>query len=99
MSAIQQSLNFETPPRSRRTDPKSSSRAESELRKSGALRGQATVVFDALLKRPGRSSKELAREAGLDRYMVARRVSDLWRGGYALKVEIGKRDCLWYAIV
>ena len=95
----QVAFNFEVAPRTRRTDPKSSARAESELRKSGVLRVQATDVFDALLKFPGLSSKELALRAGLDRYMVARRCSDLWRNGAALKVEIGKRDCFWYAIV
>lgn len=95
----QAAFNFDTPPRSRRSDPKSSARAESELRKSGTLRGQATVVFDAPLKHPGLSSKELSLSTGLDRYMVARRCSDLWRAGAALKVEIGKKDCQWYAIV
>ena len=60
---------------------------------------QARQTYEAMKRYPGRSSKELSRLAQLDRHAAARRCSDLWRKGAALKVEIGKRDCLWYAIL
>lgn len=94
----QPSFNFEAP-RSRRTDPLSSKRAESELRRSGAMESQARLVWKAMQSHPGRSSKELALLNRMDRHMVGRRTSDLWRKGHAVKLEIGKQDCKWYAIV
>ena len=94
----QTSFNF-TAPRSRRGDPKSSRRAEDQMRSSGALKGQSLRVWEALKKHPGKSSKQLAERTGLDRYMVARRCADLFNVGAALKVIIGKQDTKWYAIL
>jgi hypothetical protein len=94
----QASLNFEVP-RSRRSDPPSSHRAESEMRKSGAMESQARFVWIIMRTHPGNSSRQLSELRKADRHMVARRCSDLWRKGHALKVEIGKQDCKWYAIL
>jgi|SRR5688572_19612918 len=96
---IQTSFTFPTPPRSRRTDPASSRRAEDQLRQSGALKGQTLTAYEAMKRHPGKSSKQTAGVTGLDRYMLGRRYADLFNSGKALKVEIGKRDCLWYAIL
>jgi hypothetical protein len=94
----QTAFNF-TAPRSRRSDPASSKRAEDQLRQSGALNGQLLTAYEAMKRHPGKSSRETAEITGLDRYMLARRYADLFRTGKALKVEIGKRDVLWYAIL
>lgn len=69
------------------------------MRKIGALNGQLLTAYEAMKRHPGKSSKRTAEITGLDRYMLARRYADLFRAGKALKVEIGKRDCLWYAIL
>ena len=95
---IQPSLNFEAP-RSRRTDPKSSRRAESELRRSGTLRGQALIALELVKANPGRSSKELAKLGTLDRYQLARRLPELLEMGKVRREEIGNSDCKWYAIL
>jgi DNA-binding MarR family transcriptional regulator len=68
-------------PRARRSDPISSHDAADELEATGRLRVQQQVVLDAVHRFPGLTSRELAGQAHLDRYMVARRLSELQAGG------------------
>ena len=69
-SVIQPSFNFEAP-RSRRSDPPSSRRAESEMRRSGALKGQRLIALELVKQFPGRSSKRIG-EAWNARQIPAR---------------------------
>lgn len=69
------------------------------MRRSGAMESQARLVWKAMRAYPGNSSKRLAQLRSMDRHMVGRRCSDLWRKGHAVKVEIGKQDVKWYAIL
>lgn len=94
---IQAALNFESP-RSRRTDPKSSRRAEDQMRRSGALRGQAMIVLDLVKQFPGKTSKELGNLGSLDRHAVARRLPDLLKAKLVRRTEEGSNDCQWWAV-
>jgi hypothetical protein len=73
-------------PRSRSTDPQSSHAAAEEVKSSGRLALQQAQVLDAVRRWPGRTSRELARYIGGDRYVVARRLPEL---EVALKVRKG----------
>lgn len=88
---IRRSLLIDTPA-TRRTDPTTSLKAETKLRKSGALGAQQRQVLEAVLRWPGRTAVELAAlmaraeghgehtERGVRiRYMVSRRIADLAR--------------------
>jgi hypothetical protein len=75
----------------RSTDPETSHEAAREHVRSGAQAAQKATVLEAL-RRLGRvTSAELAQAAGLDRYMVARRLPDLSRDGRA--AQDGEREC------
>lgn len=91
------SLSFDRP-RSRRTDPKSSSRAEDSMRRSGALRGQRAIALQLVKDFPGRTSLELAKMGTLDRYQLARRLSDLFHMKLVTRVESGAEDVRWWAV-
>lgn len=75
----------------RRTDPSTSRMSAIELMESGQLNDQCGAVLACLRVYPNRTSAELARDTGLDRYMAARRLPDLREAGYARMV--GKRRC------
>jgi len=64
-------------PLARDRDPWTSHAAGERCVRSDRLRGQMLLVLLALQKWPGRSSAELSRLAGLDRYSVARRLPNL----------------------
>lgn len=64
-------------PRARNADPRSSHEAAAAIKRSGAAKAQASIVLEALKRYPMASSAELAQFAGLDRYMVARRLPEL----------------------
>lgn len=70
-----QSDLFERLP-ARRRDPESSKRAARELAESGALSSQQAQAIAAVRAWPGRTSQELAEAAGMDRYMLARRLPE-----------------------
>lgn len=93
----QPSFNFETP-RSRRTDPLSSKRAEDQIRRSGALKGQQLIALELVKQFPGRTSKELAGLGTLDRYQLARRLPELVAMGYLRVTQIGNEDQKWWAL-
>lgn len=83
----------------RRTDPMSSHRAAQAIVKSGARKRQADAVLEALRSFDGSTTRELAELAGLDRYMVGRRMPELAREGRVKRVEFfDGRDCRWYVV-
>lgn len=86
-------------PRSRRKDPLSSKRAEDQMRRSGALRGQALIALELVKQFPGKSSKELAKLGSLDRYQIARRLPELLSMGKVRREEFEDQDCKWWAAV
>ncbi len=74
-----------------RRDPITSHIAAREVTISGRRADQMMQVVHALHCRPGRSSRELADESGLDRYVVARRLPDAERCGLVRRG--GMRSC------
>lgn len=69
---------FNATPRARNTDPDSSHEAARLLEESGRLGTQMARVFHALRLMPGATSAELAHHSTVfDRYVAARRLSDL----------------------
>lgn len=68
---------FASTPASRSTDPSSSHAAESELNRTGQRASQQHRVLSMVRRWPGRTSRELAALANVDRYMVARRLPEL----------------------
>lgn len=93
----QAAFNFEAP-RSRRKDPPSSKRAEDQMRRSGAMRGQALIALELVKQFPGRSSKELADLGTLDRFQLARRLPELKAMGKVRTTQTGKDDQKWWAV-
>jgi hypothetical protein len=93
----QPSFNFEVPG-SRRTDPLSSKRAEDQMRRSGALKGQRLIALELVKQFPGRSSKELAKLGTLDRYQLARRLPELAEMGHVRVTQTGSDDQKWWAV-
>ena len=77
-------------PASRLNDPVTSHEAEEHVNASGIRDGQARVVFEALRRREGATSAELARYAGVDRYVTGWRLPDLERLGLVAKGESRK---------
>ena len=65
----------------RASDPATSHLSASEHVASGRHGEQCRAVLDAARRWPGHTSRELAAEAGMDRYVVARRLSDLAHAG------------------
>ena len=84
---------FDAPlrPLARHGDASPSIAAAEAVVRSGAFRNQLEAVLCALFAQGERTSAELARVAGLDRYAVARRLPDLLELGYAEKH--GTRMC------
>lgn len=64
-------------PSSRSTDPESSHDAAERSTRSGARASQQNRVLAWVRRWPGRTSRELAALANVDRYMVARRLPEL----------------------
>jgi predicted HTH transcriptional regulator len=78
--------------RARNSDPSSSHDAAAHVAKKGVARRQCETVLAALKVRPGRTSNELANEAGLDRYVVARRLPELKKRGRVQQIIHKRRD-------
>jgi predicted transcriptional regulator len=66
------------------------------MRASGALKGQARLTLDLVRRHPGLTSKELAEVGPLDRYQIARRLSDLRNAGLVYRIESDVEDCRWW---
>ncbi len=75
----------------RNTDPDTSHEAARDLVASGMQAQQQAQVAAAVRQHPGLTSRELAFSAGLDRYMVARRLPELESDG--LVVHGAPRIC------
>ena len=92
------------PPASRSTDPETSHAAEAEIGTSGLRAMQQVHVLEWVRRWPGLTSRELARKAGADRHMVARRLPDLEpecvRKGDARQCAEGRRQAVtWYPAI
>ena len=72
-------------PMAHKMDPVTSYVAGERFARSGKLKGQTLLVLLALRKWPNKTSAELARLAGLDRYAVARRLPNLAARGLAVR--------------
>jgi RIO-like serine/threonine protein kinase len=57
------------------------------MERTGADKLQAQAVLEAMRRFDNVTSMELATWAGLDRYAVARRLSELWRDGLVMRIE------------
>lgn len=62
-------------PRARRSDPQTSRQAAERIKPK--LRAQQETVLAAIRRWPGSTAVELANAAGLDRYVVSRRLPEL----------------------
>ena len=82
---------YEPAPHAATADPVTSHEAAEAAKRSGLVARQAAQVLDAIRKTPGLTSAELAQRHGLDRYMVARRMSDLKHAGLVREGE--PRQC------
>ncbi len=83
----------------RASDPESSHLAGAGIEQSGIAGAQRSIVLAAVMLRQGLTSKELASQSGLDRYMVARRLPELKRvkKGDMRICSISKRLCVtWW---
>lgn len=56
------------------------------------------MVLELVTKNPGKTSKELGELGTLDRYQVARRLSDLHNAGLVRKEEVGSNDVTWFVV-
>lgn len=100
MNNTQMSLLSSTPG-SRATDPESSHEADQQNRSSGARASQQHRVLMWVRRWPGRTSRELAALANVDRYMVARRLPELEpihlrRGDLRKCAVTHKRAVTWF---
>jgi len=75
-------------PIARRTDPITSHLAAQEVTREGIRGKQAAIVLELVRRCPGKTSLELSRMCDLDRYQIARRLSDLEHAGEVEKGEI-----------
>lgn len=108
----QMSLFASEPAGPRRIDPKTlakrgqstSKKAAEKLVDSGNHKAQMEIVLIHLRENPGVTSLELAERAGMDRYVVARRLPDLLKQGLvrqcaARKCRIGGSSAMtWEAV-
>jgi hypothetical protein len=88
-------------PRARRSDPVTSHLAAERVKPK--LRKQQEAVLAALTRWPGSTAVELAKVAGLDRYLVSRRLPELvpvWarRGKPRVCTVAGTIQGTWYAV-
>lgn len=81
-------MNKYFPPVSRTHDIESSKSAEQEINRSGVRLTQQVILFDLVKSNPGLTSREMTMHCDLDRYQIARRLSDLENGGAVEKGPI-----------
>jgi hypothetical protein len=90
-------------PASHKQDPASSFEAEAKITASGKRAIQRQIVLEAVQRFPGRTSAELAVDAGLDRPMVARRLPELRARsqvvmGAVRESRIGGKAVTWWIV-
>ena len=83
---------MENLPIARNTDPASSHIAAHEITYSGARTTQQIEAFQLVAAYPSHTSRELAYFSELDRYQMARRLSDLEHAGFVKKGPIRRDD-------
>lgn len=82
-------------PLARRTDHDSSHAAADRAERSGRLATDRARVLLLVHRNPGLTSLELAQRGGLDRYMVARRLSDCEKLGLVSSVREPGKQIRW----
>jgi predicted HTH transcriptional regulator len=97
-------MEFDPPVGSRTTDPVSSHLAEDEINRSGSRANQQAIILEAVGLNPGRTSRELTWYCDLDRYQIARRLSDLndatlvYKGPIRRCHEGGRKSVTWFPV-
>lgn len=74
-----------------RRDPVTSKTSAHAIAKSGRIDGECAQILDALKRFPLHTARELARDSGIDYYVIQKRLSVLERNGYAQRR--GARVC------
>lgn len=103
MFSADAALAEEARPLARSSDPVTSKLAARELVKTGELGRQHRLVLEALKKRPGMTSDELAANAQINRYTCARRLPELAASGLArrgarrVSTLSGRSAVTWFA--
>ena len=87
---------FNQHPMARKSDHDSSHIAADKLEASGAAKAQREQVLVLVKRWPGMSSGQLARLAGVDRYMVARRLPELRTEGLVAAVKPAGKEIAWF---
>jgi hypothetical protein len=88
----------------RRSDPETSHEAAREIVASGTDAAQCERVLEALRRYPNHTSADLAKLSGIDRYVTARRLSELQAsgrartGGKTLSHSTGKSGMAWWPV-
>lgn len=88
-------------PRARRTDPHTSHQAAARILPK--LREQQEAVLEAVRRFPSSTAVELAQAAGLDRYLISRRLPELASAGYVRRMPPracrvnGRPQTTWHA--
>lgn len=92
------------PAASRKTDPDSSHIAERQITVSGVRGSQQREILELVKQYPGKTSLELTRYSKLDRYQIARRLSDLNATGFVFQGPIrrcavgDRKSVTWFPI-
>ena len=85
-------------PMARATDHDSSHAAADKLEASGKAQAQRNLVLSLVQRWPGMSSGQLARLAGVDRHMVARRCPELRTEGRVTAQKAPGREISWWPV-
>ncbi len=80
-----------SPALARTTDPRSSLRGADHVENSGKLSTQCQQIYEALKDHPMHTARELAIAAGIDYYIIQRRLSILETRNLAQRR--GEREC------
>lgn len=86
-------------PNARRSDPSSSHAAITKLEQNGGLQAQRLRVLEWVIRWPGSTSKELSKLSGGDRFMIARRLPDLFKMSLVTRTDAGEgRELRWWPV-
>lgn len=91
-------------PIARATDPESSHLAAAEITRSGARAAQQAQTIAAVKAFPGHTSQELCELTGIDRYVLARRLSEcettgaVKRGGITVCTVTRRKALAWWPV-
>ena len=85
-------------PAARNSDPSTSHEADKDITLDGTKERQLSQVYEAVKQWRGCTSREIAAFTDLDRYMVARRLSEhpqIAKEGKRRCIFSGKNCCTW----